>query len=241
MKKILLLSASVFMLTSLFAQENPGNPTKKNSPIGGRANDHLLFQIGYTGWSGIPDTINTGGFPKSINGYFMFDFPFKNNPKLSMAFGPGFSSDGIKFEKTYVGIKDPTVAIQFTDQADTTHFKRIKLNTTYFEAPIEFRYNSDPWSSAGGFKFALGVKVGFLMNAHTRNKELQSESGATLNNYVMKEASKRFFNTTRLSAQARLGWGHFTVYGCYQITALFKDGQGPEVHPYSIGLTLSGL
>jgi hypothetical protein len=32
------------------------------------------------------------------------------------------------------------------------------------------------------------------------------------------------------------------AFGTYQINNFFKDGQGPEgIHPYTIGLTLSGL
>ena len=57
----------------------------------------------------------------------MFDFPFKTYPKLSMGFGPGIASDHISFSKTFVGIKDNTSTIHFTNQADTNHFKKTKL------------------------------------------------------------------------------------------------------------------
>ncbi|MDP4265591.1 MAG: hypothetical protein Q8941_23920, partial [Bacteroidota bacterium] len=87
----------------------------------------------------------------------------------------------------------------------------------------------------------IGVKVGTMINAHTRNKDLQNAGGGTINAYSMKESSKRFFNTTRLSAQARVGLGHFSLYGSYQITTLFKDAAAAAIRPFSIGLTLSGL
>jgi hypothetical protein len=151
------------------------------------------------------------------------------------------STDQIQFKKTYVGIKDPTTTLRFTDQSDTNHFKRTKLATAYLEAPIEFRYTADPANSDKSLKFAIGVKVGTMINAHTRNKDMQTASGASINQYTMKESSKRFFNTTRLSGQARIGYGHFSLYGTYQITALFKDGVAPAIRPYSIGITLSGL
>ena len=242
MKKIFLLFFCSLLIVSLFAQENP-DTKKKKKPINlsGRANDHLLVQLGYTGWNGIPDSINQGGLSKSINVYFMFDFPFKTSPKLSIGIGAGISTDQIKFSKTYVGIKEKTTTLQFIDQSDTTHFKRTKLGTAYLEAPIELRFTADPLNSDRSFKFALGVKIGTLLSAHTRNKDLEDENGTSINQYVMKESSKRFFNTTRLSAQARIGWGHFSLYGTYQLSALFKDGVAPVIRPYSIGLTLSGL
>ena len=242
MKKIFLLPVTCFMLSFLFAQETTEPPKKKNPiNLSGRANDHFLLQLGYTGWNGIPDSINNGGLSKSINVYFMFDFPFKTSPKLSVGVGAGIASDQIKFSKTYVGIKETSATLQFIDQSDTSHFKRTKLVTAYLEAPIELRFTADPMHSDKSFKFALGVKVGTMLNAHTRNKDLEDENGNVINSYTMKESSKKFFNSTRLSAQARIGWGHFTLYGSYQLSALFKDGVGPIVKPYSIGLTLSGL
>ena len=248
MKKIVLFAFCSLLITSVFAQVQDSTATRTNYSSGNtkislanRANDHFLLQLGYTGWAGIPDSINTRGLSKSLNFYLMFDFPFKTNPKLSMAFGPGIGSDQIQFKKTYVGIKDQTALLQFRDQADTNHFKRTKLSTVYLEAPIEFRYTHNPLNPNKSLKAAIGVKVGTMINAHTRYKTLQTSSGATLNDYLMKESSKKYFNTTRLVGMARVGLGHFSLYGSYQLTNLFKEGVAAEVRPYSIGLTLSGL
>jgi hypothetical protein len=125
--------------------------------------------------------------------------------------------------------------------SDTNHFKKVKLNTTYLEAPIEFRYTANPLNSDKSFKWAIGLKVGTMLDAHTRNKTLQDKNGNTINDYKMKEASKRYFNSTRLVGTARVGLGHFSLYGSYQITTLFKEGVAAEIRPWSIGLTLSGL
>jgi len=242
MKKFTLLFFCSFLMISLFAQDNPETQKKKKTiNLSGLANDHLMIQLGYAGWVGIPDTINQGGLSRSLNAYFMFDFPFKTSPKLSMAVGLGVASDHIKFSKTYIGIKENTTRLEFLNQQDTSHFKRVKLATAYLEAPIEFRFTADPMNSDKSFKFAVGIKVGTMLNAHTRNKDLENESGGLINSYTMKESSKRFFNTTRLSATARIGWGHFSIFGSYQISALFKDGVAAVIRPYSIGLTLSGL
>lgn len=241
MKKSLLLIVLSFSVLFLSAQNEPETSSKdKKQSLANRPNDHFLLQLGYTGWNGIPDTINTKGISKSINVYLMFDFPFKTNPKLSMAFGPGISSDHMIFGKTHVGIKDNTPTFYFTDQSDTNHFKKTKLATVYLEAPIEFRYSADPYTGKG-LKLAIGVKVGTMINAHTRNAKFEDKSGNTINDYVMKESSKRFFNKNRLVGTVRVGMGHISLYGSYQFTTLLKDGAGPEVRPYSIGITLSGL
>lgn len=240
MRKILLVGTCFIFTLSLVAQDEPSNK-KQKIDLSGRANDHLMIQLGYAGWNGKPDSINTKGFSRSINAYFLFDFPFKTNPKLSVAIGAGVGSEHMFFDQTFIGIKDATTTLNFTDQSDTTHFKKNKLATSWLEAPVELRYTSDPLRSSKSFKVALGVKVGTMIDAHTRYKDLQSRSGQTLNNYVLKESSKRFFNTNRLVLTARTGYGPLTLFYTYQLGPLFKEGTATEIKPFAVGITLSGL
>jgi hypothetical protein len=200
-----------------------------------------MIQLGHDGWAGKPDSISTKSLSRSLNVYFMLDFPFKTDPRWSVAIGAGISSSNIYFDKTIVDIAGGSSRINFRDVADTSHFKKFKLSTNYAEAPLELRFSADPESSGGGFKVALGVKIGTMLNAHTKGKNLQTKSGSTLNSYTLKETSKKYFNGTRLSGTARVGYGNFSLFGSYQVTNLLKDGVGPVIHPYSIGLTLSGL
>jgi len=237
MKKILSVAVCVLIAGTLWAQDKPSKP---KIDMSNRPNDHILLQFGYTQWAGIPDTINTTGFSKSFNAYFMFDFPFKTNPKLSVAVGAGVGSDHMLFTKTHVGIKEATPTIRFTNVSDTNHYKKTKLATVYLEAPIELRFSARPLTG-NGVKAAIGVKVGTLINAHTRNTKLQNKDNVAMNEFTLKESSKNFFNKNRLSVMGRVGFGHFTVYSSYQLTPLFRDGFGPVVRPFSVGLTLSGL
>jgi hypothetical protein len=241
MKKIFFVVLSTLLAASVFAQDQPQSQPKKKPNLVNRANDHLLIQFGYTSWAGIPDSIQTKGFPRSFNAYFMFDFPFKSNPKISAAIGAGVGTDNIYFDKTYVGIKDITSTVEFHDQSDTIHFKKNKLATAILEAPLELRFSSNPETPNKTFKIALGFKAGVLVNAHIKQKNLESASGASINPYTAKESSKRFFNSGRFAATARIGYGVFSVFGSYQLNPLFKEGLGPQVRPFTIGLTLSGL
>jgi hypothetical protein len=245
MKKIFFVVLSTFIVASIFAQDEPEpelkQQTKKKANLASRANDHLLLQFGYTSWANIPDSINTKGFPRSFNAYFLFDFPFKSNPKISVAIGAGVGTDNIFFDKTYVGIKDITPTLQFHDQSDTTHFKKNKLATAYIEAPLELRFSSNPENPNKSFKVALGIKGGLLVGAHIKQKTQQTASGATINDYIEKQFSKRFFNSNRFAGTARIGYGVFSAFFTYQINPLFKEGLGPDVRPWTIGLTLSGL
>mgnify|MGYP003529891285 FL=1 len=85
------------------------------------------------------------------------------------------------------------------------------------------------------------MKVGTLIGAGTRGKTLVNKSGNTVNSYVLKERSKRYFNSTRLSITGRVGYGAFSLYASYQINAFIKEGTGPDIRPLQVGLTISGL
>jgi hypothetical protein len=243
MKKIYLAICFIVFTASVFAQEQPKPETKNESKnnFASRANDHLVIQIGYAGWSGRPDTINASGLPRSFNAYFMFDFPFKTNPHLSMAIGAGVGTDHIYFSQTYIGIKDITSKLVFQDLRDTSHFKKYKLATAYLEAPIEFRYSSNPETPNKSYKASIGVKVGTLLNAHTKGRTFESSTGSVINPYTEKQSSKHWFNTTRFEATARFSYGVFGIFGAYQLNTLFKQGFAPDIHAYTIGLSINGL
>ena len=106
---------------------------------------------------------------------------------------------------------------------------------------MELRFRSNPENDSKSFKVAVGAKVGLLLNAHTKGKTFEDKNGNTLINYTLKENSKRFFNTNRVSLTGRIGYGHFTLFTSYQMTPLFKEGVAASIRPMTIGLTISGL
>ncbi|HEY2722769.1 MAG TPA: outer membrane beta-barrel protein [Chitinophagaceae bacterium] len=243
MKKIVLLSCLILTGIFTFAQDSTKTVSIKNKKanLAGRANDHFLLQVGLTNWVGRTDSMHTKGLSRSFNMYFMFDFPFKSNPHLSLGIGVGIGTDNIYFNKMNIGIKETTGYIQFQDLSDTTHFKKYKLATADLEAPLELRYSSHPETPNKSVKAAIGIKAGILLNAHTKGKIWQSSTGTTLIAYTEKETSKRFFNSDRFEATARIGYGVFSLFGTYQLNVLFKEGLGPSVRPFTAGITISGL
>lgn len=220
----------------------PATPAKwQNIDLSNRSNDHLMIQYGFDKWSGSNDSTTPSGFSRHFNMYFMLDKPFKNSPKFSVGLGVGVASSNMFFEGRSIDLKSASARLPFTKVDSTNHFKKYKLTTVFLEAPIELRYNSNPLNSNKGIKMALGVKVGTLINAHTKGKTLVNKSGTTVNDYIMKEANKKFFNSTRLALTGRIGVGIISLQGAYQITTLLKDGAGPVINPYSIGIAISGL
>ena len=110
MKKLITLFLALASVYSLLAQDSTKTaqpaqpapapaattPAKKDWSkinLSNRPNDHFMIQIGYNGWAQMPDTINLKSVPRSFNMYFMFDFPFKTNPRFSVGIGAGLGTD----------------------------------------------------------------------------------------------------------------------------------------------------
>lgn len=251
MKKLTLFLTALSFYGFSFAQSDSLKPMGAAAPVAkrdwskinlaNRANDHLMIQLGYVGWAAKPDSIKTKGLPRSLSVYFMLDFPFKTDPRFSVALGVGISGSSIGFDKTNVEVAGTSTKLNFRNVADTNYFKKFRLATVYAEVPIELRYTVNPEHNAKSWKFALGTKIGTMINAHTKGKTLLSKTGGTINAFTQKESSKRYFNGTRLSGTARIGYGVLSLFGTYQINQFIKEGLGPNVHPYSVGLCISGL
>lgn len=209
-----------------------------------RPADHILLQLTTDHWAGVPDSISShmGGLSRGLGISLMFDKPFKTDPHWSVAFGLGINGSSMFFKNMSVNINATGVSkLPFVNLDSANRFKKYKLMTAYLEVPVELRYIFSPQKENRSWKAALGLKVGALINAHTKGKTLQDKNGNTLNSYTEKVSKKSFFNSNRVVATARVGIGHFTLVCNYQITGLLKDGTGPDIHPYQIGLCLSGL
>ena len=208
-----------------------------------RANDHFMLQYGVDAWPNLPDSINTSGFSRHFNAYLMIDKPFRSSPKFSLAFGIGVGSSNIFFSDTYINLKSTTTTLPFTNVSEADHFDKFKLNTVYAEIPLEFRFVTNPAQPDKGFKIALGIKGGLLLSAHTKGKNLIDSTGKSVydSKYISKEHEKQFINSSRFALTGRVGYGHVSLDGSYQVTSFLKTGAGPKINPYSVGITLSGL
>jgi len=211
--------------------------------LSNRVADHFMIQYGADAWSNRPDSIRTKGFSRHFNFYVMMDKPFKNNPRFSVAYGAGIGSSNMFFDNIYVNLKATGARLPFTDQSSTNHFKKFKLTTIYLEIPVELRFYDDPENTGKSFKAALGVKVGTLLKSYTKGKDLVTSSGGSIygTSYIQKESNKRYINSTKLAVTGRVGIGAFSLHADYNILGVVKDGTGPAMNAYSIGLNISGL
>ncbi len=245
MKKIVFVIISCLFFSFAFSQDtltSTSSNTKKIK-LSNRPGDHLMIQLSSDHWTSMPDSISSHkkGFSRGFNAYFMLDKPFRTAPKFSIGIGVGVSTSNIFFKKENINLKTNSPLLPFTAVDSTNHFKKYKLATGYLEVPLEFRFTSKPLEPNKSFKIALGGKIGTIINAHTKGKDLQDKNNNTLINYTEKESSKRLINGTRFMATGRIGYGILSIFGSYQLGNILKTGAGANMKLYQVGLTISGL
>jgi len=245
MKKFLGMALLIFLGHAVLAQSDTSGKKKvtyASLNLANRANDHFMIEFSYDNWVGKTDSMRTTGFCRGFAFYFMYDFPFKTDPHFSVGAGLGIDASNIYFTATDVGVATAgNQTLAFTDVSNSDHYKKYKLVVTNLDLPIELRYAFHPENTNKSWKLALGIKAGVLLSTYNKGKDLENAAGQITNSYIQKESSTRFFNTGRLVATARVNYGWIGVFGTYQITPLIKNGSGPTVNPYSIGIVLSGL
>ena len=235
MKKFFAVAAILLLSTGVaLAQEtdNKNSTPEKAKP----ARDAIMLQFGYDAWTNTPDSINTTGFGRGFNAYVMYDFPIQKS-HFSFAAGVGIGTSNVYFKNQELSFTDTGALGKMVHfNPETYDYKKSKLTTAYAEAPFELRYFSNKEDRNKGFKAAIGLKAGALVGAHTKTKRTVEGSSV-----VEKVNTKRYLETWRVGGTVRLGYGNFSIFGTYQLNSVFKEGNGPQVTPFSVGLCISGL
>jgi len=245
MKKKAGLFALVFCISAVaMAQDNAKTSDTKTDKakktIVKPSRDFVMLQLTYNNWAQTPDNVKIGGLGRGVNAYLCYDFPIAKS-NFSFAAGLGVSAENVYFQDQRAVMNTSAGQITFLN-VDTTegqnYYKKSKLSTTYLEAPFELRFFSNKDNRNKGFKMAVGMRVGLLVGAHTKEKHSAPDMPEII---VEKVSTRRYLQTWRFAPMARIGWGNFSVYGSYNISQLFNSGQGPEVFPYSVGICITGL
>ena len=151
---------------------------------------------------------------------------YKN--RLSLVTGLGFEWNNYFFRKSFT-------LLPGVDSVQGVYSNKVldknKLVVNFVNIPLLLEYKS------GGrlhspFHIAGGVILGYMYRSHTKQKY---EDG-----YKYKDFDTFNLLPYRCSATVRAGYGGMTLFASYSLTGLFIDSTGPELHPFSIGISIGG-
>jgi hypothetical protein len=153
------------------------------------------------------------------------NYELKHNIKLNPQ-GGRFVYDNVdEFNKDYTWGEVDTVL----------DYSKNRFKTWFVNAPLLLVLNAGDNKNKS---FHLSVGAIFGLNLQTKMKYKYRLDGDS-----KKEKDKQSFNTNpfRVSATVRGGVGWFNVFATYSLTPLFESGRGPELYPFTIGITLLGF
>lgn len=150
---------------------------------------------------------------------------------LNVITGLGFDFNHYAFENN---ITLKANAPYLTADKDTTiNYKKNTFNISYLKAPLLLEVNTSK-NSKQNLHIAAGMEFAYRIHSVTKQKYVQ-------NGKDIKVKTRDDYNLEpfRFSAVARVGYNNVTIFANYGLNRLFKQKQGPEVYPFTIGITFT--
>lgn len=155
----------------------------------------------------------------------------KLHNNFGLVTGLGINFSNYRFDSPYILTKDE-------DTGQTTYYitdrsvRKNKLVTTYLNIPLLVEL-AVPAKGDHRFFINAGGFCGFNLGAHT--KVVYNNNG---NKEKDKSHSDYNIRPIQYGIMARMGYRFLKLYATYNMTSLFEAEKGPEVYPFTVGLTL---
>jgi hypothetical protein len=213
MKRILFILFLIFSF-NLSAQEEVEEKGLKKPEF----RDWIFIDITKDGWLNNPTGIRTKLWSPGTTISVYRDLKFGNG-FFGFAFGLGISSHNVHHN----GLFEHGNKTEITPRTD--NYQLNKLTATYLEAPFELRFRT---GSEKPFRIYPGFKFGYLVGMHSK--------------WVDETGKWKFYSfdnadPIRFGPTFRMGYGVFGLYGFYGLNSIFRSGRGPELIPFSIGVS----
>lgn len=170
------------------------------------------------------DNFDLRGINQGVSVYSMFNFEFENTPH--------FASIGIGYTGHNFYMKDALLSTPYGDVAEFEDviydYKRSKINTNYIDIPVEVSFKiMDQFKVSAGFKFGIlaSGKSKYIGEIYNDDKTWRLKCGKinNLEKYVY-------------SVTLRAAYKSVHLFMAYQFSDTFKNGTGPSIKPFSIGI-----
>ena len=149
------------------------------------------------------------------------------NGYLNFNYGLSFEWHHFRFDNNFSIMPDVDT---FTINLETIEYEKNKFNTTHLALPLLIGFETKPWDTENSFRMQFGYSPALMLRGKTKLKY----DG-------QKDIEKDDFNLAQFRHEVNyiIGYGDFNVYASYDLNSMFAEGEGPDLHPFSIGLVIN--
>ena len=196
------------------------------------------FELGFNGYSNkqLNTTLPNGGAYNLdyLRSNVVNINPFERNISLyknyiALTTGIGFQFNRFMFDNNYT-------LTPFKDSIQTNlaavSFSKNMLKASYLTVPLLFQFNTSK-NHGKSFHFAVGGQFGLKLGS--RSKQVYYADGDKKRDIYKSDYN---LNPFQYGLTARVGYGKVNVFANYNLSQVFKNGKGPELYPFQIGLSL---
>ena len=145
---------------------------------------------------------------------------------VGLVSGMGLSFNNYRFENPYTLDKGQNMTLPI--ELDPDNLSKTKLAISYLNVPLLLEFQIPVNQHEGRLFVNAGIIGGVKIGSHTKvkygNNKEKDRSGFNLNSF-------------NYAATARVGYKDVSIFAKYSLTPLFQTGKGPELTPFTIGIS----
>lgn len=225
------------------AKENKKDKKWGNNEKKERWNHYQGIDLGFNGFANSVHSVDLPkdaefmdlNYRKSITiafNFLEFYIPIAHE-KFGISTGLGLEFNNYDLDRDYsvVNVGDSTYGIEDA----TKSIKKNKFKTTSLNVPLLLETNLGK-GAKNSFHLAIGGMGTYV--AGSKTKQIFKQNGEE---YKIKHRNDFNTNVFRLNAMVRAGYGSFTLFATYSLTPLFQNNRGPELYPFTFGISILSL
>lgn len=116
------------------------------------------------------------------------------------------------------------------------NLEKTKLSMSYLTVPLLLEFQTPQISRNRRVHMSAGLLGGVKLGSHT--KVVYRDSGKKNKDKVKDDF---YLSPFRYGVTFRAGYRHLNLFANYYLTPLFENNKGPELYPFSIGISLIGF
>ncbi len=217
-----------------------------------------------TNWKSEYDYLNLR-YEKSIAvnlNIYEQNISLNKNKTIGLVTGLGFSWNNYRFSGSTFLTPDSSnfkgFAMVNTDGSRLS-LRKTKLTAMYLTVPLIFEMQTNNSKLTRRFHFAFGVIANLRISTHTKvyfneaNKKYQLYDLSTdevlpityttpnsSNRNIVKNFNSFYLQPFKFDATIRFGYGIINLFATYSLNTMFQKDRGPELYPFTAGITLVG-